>query len=117
MKKHIEKLQQKPYYVRKIIFYLATGISFAIILGLWVNSLNSRLSETLQAKKIKEEFRPFSLFSKSISNTYTSTREAVGSFSTGLTATVGGVTQPEIPVTNIPVQTENQSTGDFVPEI
>jgi hypothetical protein len=114
MQKHIEKFQQKPYHIRKALFYLAVGTSMALIVGLWVRSLNTRVAESLQPEKIQREFRPFSLFSKSISNTYTSTREAVGGFSDGLSATVGGAPLGEVENTEtIEMSTETET----VPEI
>ncbi len=114
MQKHIEKLQQKPYHIRKALFYLAVGTSMALIVGLWVRSLNTRVAETLQQEKIQREFRPFSLFSKSISNTYTSTKEAVGGFSDGLSATVGGAPLVE-GENNQAVQMSTEA--EIVPEI
>lgn len=115
MRKHIEKLRQKPYHIRKALFYLATGVSMALVVGIWVHSLGNRWNENLQAEKIQNDFKPFSLFSKSVSDTYVSTKEAMGGFSAGLGATVGGVFPEE--ESGAIQNTETVPASEPVPEI
>ncbi len=80
MRTYIKKLQSKPEYIRKQIFFGSLIVSMAFVSIIWINSFGTKFNKETAAQT-EEDIKPFALFGKSISDTYGNVKASVGNIS------------------------------------
>lgn len=104
MNQYIQKIREKPENERKQYAMLWTIISMAVVGSLWIYSISHRFDSRI-SEQTKEDVKPFSIFSKTISNTYNS-----------ISASVGNINQiKEVVSTKDEVKTTPDKVIDLIP--
>ncbi|MBK5215548.1 MAG: hypothetical protein JJE53_01930 [Candidatus Pacebacteria bacterium] len=102
MRTYIKKLQSKSEDTRKQILLGAMIVSMSLVAVIYIGSFSNNFNEekSLQAK---EDIKPFSLFSKSISETYNN-----------ISASVGNITQEKEKIEES-IKKETEKQIDLIP--
>lgn len=69
MKKILHHLRRQPEEVRRHVLHLIILIVALVMLGLWILSLGSNLSNTDTQEKMKKDLAPFSQLKDNVLNT------------------------------------------------
>lgn len=77
---YIKKLQSKSESVRKQILFGSLIISMSIVFLVWISSLGYRFGGGATAQ-VEEDIKPFALFGKTITDTYSNVTASVGNIS------------------------------------
>ena len=80
MRKYIKKLQSKSENTRKRILVGSLIISMSFVFLIWINGLGYRLNKNTPTQT-QENIKPFSMFEKLFSDTYTNISASVGKIS------------------------------------
>ena len=81
MREYIKKLQNKSENTRKQILFVSLTIIMFLVGSIWFYGLSGRFGEKFQ-NKVKQEIKPFALFSDSVSSTYKNVSASVGNIPT-----------------------------------
>ncbi len=80
MRKYIKKLQSKSESTRKQILVGSLIVSMFFVGVIWIGSFGQKFSSE-KTVKVEEDIKPFSLFGKTISDTYNNITASVGNIS------------------------------------
>lgn len=80
MRTYIKKLQSKPEYIRKQIFFGTLVVSMAFVSVVWIGSFGNKFNKET-AIKTQEDIKPFALFGKSVTDTFGNVKASVGNIS------------------------------------
>ncbi|MCX6754907.1 MAG: hypothetical protein NTU81_03725 [Candidatus Nomurabacteria bacterium] len=80
MRKYINKIKSKSEDTRKQILIGSLIVCMSFVGFIWINSFSSKFNDE-NSVKAKEDVKPFSLFSKTISDAYKNVTASVGNIS------------------------------------
>lgn len=80
MRTYIKKIQSKSEDTRKQILVGSLILCMSFVGFIWISSFGSKFNNE-SADKAQEDIKPFSLFGKSISDTYKNVSASVGNIS------------------------------------
>lgn len=106
MHPYIKKIRSKPEHVKKSILALALIVSMSLVSFIWIYNIQDRFSDDKKiAEKSREDVKPFTLLTNSISDTW----ENIG-------ASVGNVSSIKNKLTETTIETSNQTDNQIQPE-
>jgi len=80
MRTYIRKLQLKSESTRKQIFFGSLLVCMSLVFLVWINSLGYKFNSDTSTE-VAKDIKPFALFGKSITNTYSNVTASVGNIS------------------------------------
>lgn len=83
MRTYIRKLQQKPENTRKQIFFGSLVVCMSFVFLIWISSLGYKFNDNT-AVSVEEDIKPFALFGKTLTDTYSNVTASVGNISSEL---------------------------------
>ncbi|HEY5588949.1 MAG TPA: hypothetical protein VIK86_08345 [Candidatus Paceibacterota bacterium] len=108
MRTYIKKLQAKPEGTRKQIFFGSMVFCMALVSLVWLSGFGNKFSPE-NSVKAQEDVKPFSLFGKTISDTYNNITASVGNISLPKKQDVTNEVKNEKQVNLIPVELSPQT--------
>lgn len=78
MRKYIKKIQSKSEDVRKQILVTSLVACMSLVLFIWVGTIGHKFNNKTSVAKTENEIKPFSLFSKTVSDTYKNVSASAG---------------------------------------
>jgi len=108
MRTYIKKLQAKPESTRKQIFFGSLVVCMSLVSLIWIGSFGNKFSSE-NSTKAQEDVKPFSLFGKTISDTYNNITASVGNISLPKKQDVSTEVKNEKQVNLIPVELLDQT--------
>lgn len=81
MHPYIKKLRSKPDHVKKGILTLALVVSMFLVSIVWFYNLGDRFDKQKVAEESRDDVKPFTLLTNSVSDAFGNISASVGNFS------------------------------------